>query len=422
MPATAVLCSVLRDEAENVATMLRSWEGLYQYHVIGIDTHSSDDTEAIVRRWMRGREGIIYPYVWQHDFAQARNTYLDLALDRYPDAAYLILGDGDDVLDPRSREIVQAWLAEPNPQFLAVNAYVYLDEDTWGCPFIFYPRPTILRNRADVRFRFASHNIIDVPSDQQLLVQQLIVHHRQQPRKRAYREQQRATMNMVNLTRQTEVDPTDARALFYRANTALDCGQYLQAEEDYRRYLERSTWADERYQAWIHLAALRFQAQDLAGAEQCLWAALREPGQWNRAEAYMHLSDCALAAGRLGEALHWCSIAGEMPPPITSLFLQGAIYTYLPHWRLALLFDRLGHLRKAFAHAQRAAAWRPSPDILAAVAVLEQQLQAGPSLDPEGDGALLASPELPMATMVRPLPEPELQRMLAEIPVPSEDD
>jgi len=424
MPVKSTLCMILRDESENIIRALTSVWGLFDYYCIGFDLATTDNTETLVRDFLKDQPGYYFYFQWENSFAFARNTVLDIALDHFPDATWAISLDGDDVLDVRSRSIVQSWLDQPHEPFALVNSVVYLDECEFGIPAMFYPRAFLIKNDPKIRYEGASHNVLQCPADKQLLVHTLIVHHRQKPRKRAFREQQRIDMNIPNLTAAADANINDARPLFYKGNTLQDSGDFAGAEAAYLAYLERSTWPEERYQALIHLSLLRCLAGDIPHAQEYVWQALREPGQWQRAEAYAHLGDCALADGRLGEALHWYSIAGEMPPPVSSLFLQGPIYTYWPHWRLTLLYDRLGMPEKAFVHAQRAYQWRPSPEIETACRVLEAQVaemrqQAevnGP--DDQASGSVQElSPDLPMATQILPLPQAELERLLAEISI-----
>jgi tetratricopeptide (TPR) repeat protein len=422
MAERACLVMMLLNEAENIERCLRSIEGLWSRFVISFDNATTDDTEALVRQWMSGREhlGIFHHFDWPDSFAAARNMGLNLAYEHFPDCAYVLSFDGDDLLAPPSRDVIQYLLEHPPAEFKAINGSVYLDPDEYGIPTLMYPRCHLLANEPGLRWVGAAHNVLECPSEQQLLVQQLVIYHKQAPQKRAMREAQRIERNIPNLAGAAAAHPTEARPLFYSANTLLDAGKYEEAEHAYQAYLALSTWPEERYQAILQLAKLRILAGDIAGAQARIWEALQAPGQYNRAEAYIHLADCALNDGRIGEALHWYTIAGELPPPVCSLFLEGPMYTYLPHWRLALLYDRLGMTEKAYLHMQRAYAWRPAPDFEAAARVLEAQCAerstAGPGV-PVSERVEELSPDLPMATQILPLPEAELERLLAEIPI-----
>lgn len=409
------LCTMLKNESENVLNMLRSVEGLWDCCVCGFDNRSDDGTEELVREYLKGRNVFFYHFSWRNDFSWARNLALDMALGEYPRVKYALMMDGDDVLHPMSRPLILGWKDNPHPGYSVLNAYIYLDCDAFGIPMLFYPRCHLFKNDPRIRFKFASHNVIEAGSDEQLLVRDFVVIHNQKPKKRAMREKQRVDMNIPNLEAQAEGQDEPARPLFYAGNTYLDAGRYEEAEQAFTQYLDRATWHEERYQAMLHLAALRMLAGDGDGARGWAWRAMQEPGQWNRAEAYMLLGDTALWQGRAVEALHWLEIAANMPPPVSSLFLQGPIYTWLPHWRLALLYDRLGQWGAALDHAKRAGQWRPAPEILRAVEVLEacaQEWGPGGQVD---DGLQQLDQNFPIASDIRPISDEALAKALEEI-------
>lgn len=382
-----VLVSMMKNEAENCRQMLESVEGLYDQFVIGFDRKSIDGTPEIVRGYMQecGHHGIFYDFDWNNSFADARNLYLQLALEKFPDHPWLLIMDGDDLLShgnpakgiPDGREVIRKLTDLPLEQFpyKAANFYVYLDPDEYGIPTLFYPRVHLVRNLPDVRFQFASHNVISVPGDQQVLVREVVILHKQKPKKRAEREKQRVEMNVPNLIEQGKGDGLDgARGLFYLGNTLMDAGNLAGAEKAYLEYLEKSTWADERYQARLHLCALYLMQHRPEDAERHAKEALQEQGQWARAEGYVVLSDCALMRGDVMAAIHWLRMATLCKPPVSGLFLQGHLYTWFPHWRLALLLDLLGCHKEALHHAQQAWQYRPSEEISIGVAALTQQI------------------------------------------------
>ena len=378
------LCSMMKDESENCIQMLKSVEGCWDNFVVGFDSKTNDGTKGLVEEYLKDRQGVFYDFDWQDDFSLARNTYLDLALRHYPENSWCLIADGDDLFCPghtskvpSAREQIKHILDIPLEQFpwLAVNAYVYLDCDEFGIPMLFYPRVHMVRNLPEVRFMFASHNTITTPGEQQILIKELIVYHKQKPKKRAAREIQRVEMNIPNLEVQSEsAEGVDSsRGLFYLGNTYMDSGEREKAKECYEKYLEISTWADERYQVRLHLAGIHFLAGDVATAREQARLALAEPNSWPRAESYILLADCALAEGDLMQAIHWLEFGSTLEPPVNGLFLQGHLYTWLPHWRLMLLYDRIGNIKKALTHAQLVQKWRPSAEVERAIMVLSEQ-------------------------------------------------
>ncbi len=403
MPTDRIcLVSMMNNEAENCLNMLSSVEGLYDTFIIGFDSKSNDGTRDMVINYQQSmnREGIYYEFDWTNDFSAARNNYLNLATEKMPDKPWLLIMDGDDLLSPGnpdknvpdSREYIARVSDLPFEQFpyKAVNFYVHLDPDHHGIPTLFYPRVHLVRNLPDVRFEFASHNAITVQGEEQILLRECVILHTQKPKKRAEREVQRVEMNIPNLAAQGEAGESaeNARGYFYLGNTLLDAGDMDGAEKAFLDYLAISTWNDERYQARIHLATLYLMRGQFDKAEEVTKQAITESGQWSRAEGYMVLSDCCLARGDAVEAIHWIQVATQCRPQINGLFLQGHLYTWFPHWRLALLFDRIGCPIDALKHAEQAAKWRPDEYILESMAILQQrilELQARGIAIPEYD-------------------------------------
>jgi tetratricopeptide (TPR) repeat protein len=383
-----VLVSMMKNEAENCLNMLASVEGLYDTFIIGFDSSATDGTRDLVIGYMQSkeREGIYYEFDWHNDFSEARNHYLNLATEMLPDKPWLLIMDGDDLLSPGDptkgipdgREVIKNLTSLPLAQFpyKAANFYVHLDPDHHGIPSLFYPRVHLVRNLPDVRFEFASHNAITVKGEEQILIRECVILHHQKPKKRAEREVQRVEMNIPNLQAQGDAGEAseNARGLFYLANTQLDAGDLDGAEKNYLRYLDISTWNDERYQARIHLATLYMMRGQFDHAEAQAKLTLVEPGQWSRAEGYMVLSDCCLAKGETVEAIHWIRIATQCKPMTNGLFLQGHLYTWFPHWRLALIFDRIGCPLDALKHAELASKWRPDDYILESMAILQNRI------------------------------------------------
>ena len=383
-----VLVTMLKNEAENVLQMLASVEGLYSAVVAGFDDKATDGTKDLVLQYFQDKgdiEQVFYDFTWTNSFAEARNHYHRLAREKFPNHAWLLIMDGDDLLShgdpsrgvPDGRDIIRK-ITSTSPEqfgFKAVNFYVYLDPDPIsGIPTLFYPRCHLVRNEyPDIQWQFASHNAITVPGEQQVLVREAVIIHHQKPKKRAEREKQRLEMNVPNLQQQGQIDGLDgARGLFYLGNTLLDGGDLDGAEKAFLAYLEKSTWADERYQARLHLCALYLLRGDAASAEHQAKEAMQEENQWARAEAYVVLSDCALVRGNVLAAIHWLRTATLCKPPVTGLFLQGHLYTWFPHWRLAMLLDRLGCYREALQHAQKAMEYRPAPEVVMGTQALAQ--------------------------------------------------
>ena len=382
------LTVMTRNESENVLQMLKSVEGLYSAVVWGFDSKTSDNTRELVTEYFSDKDisQVMYEFDWKNDFSYARNLYLNLALEKFSEKPWILIMDGDDFLScgnpekgiPDGREVINNLTSLPLSEFpfKAANFYVYLDVDSWGIPSLFYPRCHLVRNDPSVRWEFPSHNAITVPGEQQILIREVVILHKQKPKKRVEREAQRMEMNIPNLESQSAsgTNASNARGFFYLGNTLLDSGDINGAIKAFEDYLAISTWNDERYQAYLHLCSAFMMSGDWDKAQKTMKQGMLEPSQWARAEGYMILSDCALAKGDSQEAIHWINTAINCKPMTSGLFLQGHLYTWFPHWRLAMIYDRIGCLRESLYHAQMTTQWRPEPYVLETIQIQAQRI------------------------------------------------
>jgi glycosyltransferase involved in cell wall biosynthesis len=114
------LCMIVKNESHVLARCLDSLQGLFDQIVI-VDTGSTDDTKEIAARYTDE----IYDFVWQDDFAAARNFAFSKC-----SGDYIYTADADEVLDSDNRrrflrlkeamlpeiEIVQMKYVEPDSQ------------------------------------------------------------------------------------------------------------------------------------------------------------------------------------------------------------------------------------------------------------------------------------------------------------------
>ena len=114
------LCMIVKNESHVLARCLDSLQGLFDQIVI-VDTGSTDDTKEIASRYTDE----VYDFVWQDDFAAARNFAFSKC-----SGDYIYSADADEVLDSDNRrrffrlkeamlpeiEIVQMKYVEPDSQ------------------------------------------------------------------------------------------------------------------------------------------------------------------------------------------------------------------------------------------------------------------------------------------------------------------
>ncbi|MCS7030374.1 MAG: tetratricopeptide repeat protein [Gloeomargarita sp. SKYG116] len=140
------LCMIVRDEAPCLPTCLASVRDVVA-EIIVVDTGSTDDTVAIAQ----AHGAKVEFFSWQDDFAAARNYSLEFAQQEW-----ILVLDADEVLIPSAVPGLQAAIADP--QVLVVNLWRQ-EMGTQQAPYSLVSR--LFRNRPDIRFRGAYHELID---------------------------------------------------------------------------------------------------------------------------------------------------------------------------------------------------------------------------------------------------------------------
>ena len=398
---------VLKDEGRTVARALDSALPVTGQFVIGIDETSSDATEEIVRRYASEHPAIdweIYKFKWENHFARARNR----AIERCRGDWVLQL-DGHEYLRSGSAEMVQCYACNTSPDIWLISAMMHLEPDRYGIPEIFFVQHHLWRNGRGIRYVNASHNAIPldiVPDGRRLRTNDIVIVHQRPADNASSRRIQREEMNIPNFEAALDELPDDPRSLFYMAQSWVDCGRPAEAIPFYRRYLEVSRHHEERYEAAIKLGEIQAIEGDPDGAGESFHLAMRTMP--TRAEAPFNLgllakaridglnSELLDAEGTIAdpdarqlylnrlhalveEADRWFAIAASTAPPVTSYFLRGRIYTYLPHLERARLAAALyrytgleTHLARARQCYKRVLDFRPEdPDVLSEMSSLE---------------------------------------------------
>lgn len=140
------LCMIVRDEAATLPACLASVRGVVAEMIV-VDTGSEDNTVSIAQE----AGATVALFTWQDDFAAARNHSLELARGEW-----ILVLDADEALLPSAVPLIQEAVAHPD--LLAVN----LLRQEWGArqtPYSLVSR--LFRNRRDIRFQRAYHELID---------------------------------------------------------------------------------------------------------------------------------------------------------------------------------------------------------------------------------------------------------------------
>ena len=146
MTVSISLCMIVRDEADRLPACLASVRDWVAEMVV-VDTGSQDDTVRIAQE-MGAKVAF---FSWQDDFAAARNYSLSLA-----QGDWILVVDADEVVTPAAVPLIQE--AVQDDHLLAVQL-VRQEIGSRQNPYSLVSR--LFRNRRDIYFRGAYHELID---------------------------------------------------------------------------------------------------------------------------------------------------------------------------------------------------------------------------------------------------------------------
>ncbi len=234
------LCMIVKNEVEFLGRCLGSVRGVIDYWVI-CDTGSTDGTQALVRRELRGVRGELHEHEWV-DFAANRTQSMQLARGK---ADYVLVIDADTTLE-----------VEPGGlDSLTADAYAlrHLDDVSYGY------RTCLVRGDLEWHYVHPVHPYI--ASDHEYSVELL-----EGAKVRAWSvggmRNQRYEQERRQLERILEQDPEDARTVFFLAATHRDLGHLDGAIEMYDRRVEMAGWDEEVFFAMLQAAVLRAKRGD----------------------------------------------------------------------------------------------------------------------------------------------------------------
>lgn len=235
------LCMIVRDEADVLAGSLASCRAHIDSWVI-CDTGSSDGTQDLIRHELEGIPGELHERAWV-DFGHNRSELMALARGR---ADYLLLLDAGMTIELHGDPLGS----------LRADAYLVRHAGESR-----YHTLRLVSGRLRWRYVGAAHEYITAAERYSTgRLDDLVIH----PRAPETVRPGRAARNAALLQAALERDPSDARSLFYLAQTWRDLGdetddrQLLSAaREAYERRARMGGWAEEHYCA-LHQAGLLY--------------------------------------------------------------------------------------------------------------------------------------------------------------------
>lgn len=335
------LCMIVRNEEQHLAQCLSSVKDAVDEIVI-LDTGSTDNTREIAARYTPH----VHDYVWQDDFAAARNSSFALATK-----PFILWLDADDVIDAPQLEKLKALKQELSEGVDAVMMPYHYAFSPGGTPSIVFERERIVRRAAGFSFSGVVHEAMLVSGN--ILHTDIAVRHTGEHGAQSSRRN--LAIYETWLARGAAFSPRDQ---YYYARELKNADEYERALQAYDRFLAMDGWwinrQDARMEKGECLAALcRFKE-----ARRSYFAALEEGEP--RAEMLCALGESFLREGQLRAAAAWyrAALLCRMPEDRRS-FVYPDAYGYVPLMQLCLILSRLGDEEEACRMNEQALLLRP---------------------------------------------------------------
>jgi tetratricopeptide (TPR) repeat protein len=264
---------IVKGEAHNIADCLNSCRGLADFIVVAVDDREdSDETFNLIK----GLENVYaYRQKWENSFAAARNDSLETLLRLQPDVDYIGWIDGDDQWKlgkgSISHEEIRNRLEKQKPDAVN-NTYIYAQESGNESPNLSY-----------MRLRLFAHEHGKPP----IYIWQGAAHESLMQQRATGRptlwwtdwvlEHHRATeidfptktgRNIEMLELDLRKDPNNTRTMFYLGREYKDNGQYEKSIVMLTKYVNKSKFPMEKYQALLDLGYMYLWRDDLDSAEK----------------------------------------------------------------------------------------------------------------------------------------------------------
>jgi len=201
------------------------------------------------------------------------------------------------------------------------------------------------------------HEVVHFNNEKRLMAKSIILLHDKRDKKMTVEDhKKKIELYMQNLELEAALNPNSPRPLFYLGNTCMENPKWHKPEEAieyYVKYLLLSKWHEERCQALINMGKCYMAMKSLPEAKLCFIRAACEDQR--RVEPWFYLGDVTNGENP-AEGARFYEIAtkyeGKMPDSL--LFLETAAYSWLPWYRLSVIYSHLNNFEAGAKATDRA--------------------------------------------------------------------
>ncbi|TKI48929.1 glycosyltransferase family 2 protein [Lysinibacillus tabacifolii] len=336
---TISLCMIVKNEESLLERCLDSVQ-----HVVDeiniIDTGSTDRTKDIAQHYTSR----IFDFPWCDDFAKARNFSFQQATKDY-----ILWLDADDVLtSEHQQKLVQLkQFLYPSIDAVSMDYVVTLEAD--GTVATSEKKYRLVKRARHYQWRGAVHEFLDVTGN--IYKSDVAVVH--------VPVKQQTARNLRIYERLIADGYTFApRDFFHYANELKQHSRFLEAINHYHTFLDTALETSEaQVQACLNLADCYEQLQDTKNATQAVFQSLLYDQP--KPETCCRIGQHFMAQSKNKEAIYWYSQALQVTPCTIGVYKR-AYSTWIPHYQLSLLYDRLRLYENAYEHNEAARHHKPN--------------------------------------------------------------
>lgn len=347
----------VRDEARDLEATLASFRGVADVIVVGVDPRTVDDTRAIAAAYADDVFDLVDPEGPSDErmppggvhFSWLRNQCIDRCKVHGVD--WIFMTEGHERLAAGADQLLRLDALVGSADVVSVLREA--SHQRWAFPWLFRPKPGI-------HFKRAIHNTLEFPEGApRAVLPKVRTYHERHPENAARRAAQRDIQNAGHLYEDWHRTGNLA-SLYYLAQDirAKEPARAIEVIEEF--IAQPGSSGPMCYQARLMLARLYLEAKRPDDARRVLVPASGD--DWSRVEHFVMLGDLAFNGDRLEEAAQFYGYAGTVneAPPVTTWWIDCAIYGWLTAQRLAMTFAALGRVEVAAKWAERVVATLPS--------------------------------------------------------------
>ncbi|CAM4275194.1 glycosyltransferase [Paenibacillus alkaliterrae] len=357
---TISLCMIVRNEEQFLGKCLESVKDLVD-EIIIVDTGSTDATKTIAAKYTVH----INDFDWIDDFSAARNYSFSLATKDY-----IMWLDADDWLQELDYQKFKELKKVLNPNFDVVYMDYYTSFDINGQPNVVIKRERLVKRSKQFQWHERVHEFLQVEGNG--LLTDIAVSHGKIQEKITDRNLQIYEAAILSGKKLSN------RELFFYAKELKNNGYHTKAISVFQQFLaDPASYIENILEAYEQMAVCYHEIGDKEHEFMCLLKTLEYDSP--RADYICRIAYFFQDAGDYEKAISWYQVAIKTEKPKDRFGIVNHLaWTWLPHVNLAICYDKLGQLEKAYEHNELALRFIPDdPNLLRNKQLLEEYLSKG---------------------------------------------